>query len=165
MTAHSADPRREEIIEAYNREWDALLGLMKRVDEGVWDKPSSCPGWSAKDLVAHMATSATALSAYVGMMLQGKRPNPTKADLDARNEAGIQERRGRSLEELLNELKTSHQRNIDLFLSLTDEQLAVTGALSSGDVITVMERFRRAGKHYREHGRMLAQVAGLGDNY
>jgi hypothetical protein len=96
------------------------------------------------------------------MMLQGQPPNPTRADLDARNEAGVQERRSRSLKELIDELQTSHQRNIDLFLSLTDEQLAVTGALSSGDVITVMERFRRAGKHYREHGGMLAQVAGLG---
>ncbi len=165
MTAEKPDPHRAEIIEAYNRERDALLELIKQVGAAVWNKPSPCPGWSAKDLVAHMATSATRLSTAVKMMLQGQRPNPTRADLDASNGAGVQERRGRSLEELINELKTSHQRNIDLFLSLTDEQLAVTGALSSGEVIPVIERFRRAGKHYREHGRMLAQVAGLGGDY
>ncbi|MBI1893341.1 MAG: maleylpyruvate isomerase N-terminal domain-containing protein [Candidatus Rokubacteria bacterium] len=162
MTAPRPDLRRAEIIEAYNRERDALLALVERIGAAVWDKPTACPGWSARDLIAHLATSATRLSTAVKMMLQGQQLNPTRADLDARNEAGVQERRSRSLKELIDELQTSHQRNIDLFLSLTDEQLAVTGALSSGDVITVMERFRRAGKHYREHGGMLAQVAGLG---
>ena len=165
MTAHTPDPRRLEIIEAYNRERDALVKLIQRVDPAVWDKPSPCAGWSAKDLVSHLVTSATRLSASVKMMLQGQRPNPTRADLDAANEAGVEERRGRSLPELIDELRTSHQKNIDLFLSLTDEQLAVNGALSSGEVITVIERFRRAGKHYREHGGMLAEVAGLGSGY
>ncbi len=152
------------MIEAYNRERDALVELIKRVDAGVWEKPSPCPGWSAKDLVAHMATSATAITMYVQWMLEG-RPNQGKAALDARNEAGVAERRGRSLEELISEIKTSHQRNIDLLLSLSDEQLAVKGALASGEMIPVEDRFRRAGKHYREHGRMLAQMAGLGDDY
>ena len=164
MTEQKADPRRAEIIDAYNRERDALLALIKRVDAGVWDKPSPCPGWSAKDLVAHLTTSATAMATYVQWMLEG-RPNQGKAALDARNEAGVTERRGRSLDELVNELKSSHQRNISLLLSLTDEQLAVKGALASGDTIQVEDRFRRAGRHYREHGRMLAQAAGLGDDY
>ncbi len=165
MTAQKPDPHRAEIIEAYNRERDALLALVERIDARVWDKATPCPGWSARDLVAHLATSATRLSTAVKMMLEGQQPNPTRADLDARNEAGVQERRRWSLKELINELQASHRRNIDLFLSLTDEQLAVTGALSSGEVITVMERFRRAGKHYREHGGMLAEVAGLAGNY
>lgn len=164
MTQQTPDTRRAEIIEAYNRERDALLELIKRGDAGVWEKPSPCPGWSAKDLVAHVATSATAVRMYVQWMLEG-RPNQGKAALDARNEAGVAERRGRSLEELIHELKTSHQRNIDLLLSLSDEQLAVKGALASGEMIQVEDRFRRAGRHYREHGRMLAQVAGLGDDY
>ncbi|HLC40086.1 MAG TPA: maleylpyruvate isomerase family mycothiol-dependent enzyme [Methylomirabilota bacterium] len=158
------DPRRAEIIESYNRERDALLDVIKRVDASVWAKPSPCPGWSTKDLVAHMATSATALATYVQWMLEG-RPNQGKAALDARNETGVQERRARSLGELVNELKTSHQRNIDLLLSLSDSELAVQGALISGELITVEDRFRRAAKHYREHGRMLARVAGLGDDY
>ena len=159
------DPRRAEIIEAYGKERDALLALVKRVDAGAWEKPSPCPGWSAKDLFAHLAVSATRMPTYVKLMLEGKRPNPTRADLDARNQAGVEERRGRSLDELTSEIKGSHQKNVDLLLSLTDTELAVKGALSSGDVITVEDRFRRAGKHYREHGRMLAQAAGLGDDY
>ena len=164
MTERKPEPRRAEIIAAYNRERDALLDLFKRVDDSAWEKPSPCPGWSAKDLVAHMTNSATFIPTYVQWMLEG-RPNQGKAALDTRNEAGVQQRRGRSLDELVNELKISHQRNIDLLLSLTDEQLAVQGALTNGELITVEDRFRRAGKHYREHGRMLARVAGLGEDY
>ena len=164
MPDRRVDPRRAEILEAYNRERDALLGLVKRVDDSVWEKPSPCRGWSANDLVAHMTNSATLIPTYVQWMLEG-RPNQGKAALDARNEAGVRERRGRSLDELVNELKAAHQRNIDLLLSLTDEQLAVTGTLISGEVIAVEERFRRAAKHYREHGRMLAKTAGLGEDY
>lgn len=159
------DPKRAEIIEAYNRERDALLALAKRIDAGAWEKPSPCPGWSAKDLFAHLAVSATRMSTYVKLMLEGERPNPTRADLDASNQASVEERRGRSLDELTSEIRSSHQKNIDLLLSLTDDQLAVKGALSSGELITVEDRFRRAGKHYREHGRMLAQAAGLGEDY
>jgi len=164
MIEKKADPKRAEIIAAYNRERDALFALIKRIDAGVWDKPSPCPGWSAKDLFTHIATSAVNFGTNVQWMLEG-RPNAGKAALDVRNEAGVVERRGRPLEELTNELKTSHQKNINLLLLLTDEQLTVKGALSSGQVISVEDRFRRAGAHYREHGKMLAQMAGLPENY
>jgi len=165
MTGPHPDQRRAEIVDAYNRERDALVALIGRIDPAVLDKPSPCSGWTLRDLIAHLATSATGIPPYVQMMLEGKRPNATRAELDARNEARVRERRSHSLQEIVKELETSHERNVDFFLSLADEQLAVTGALSSGEVITVLERFRRAGKHYREHGRMLAQAAGLGDDY
>jgi uncharacterized protein (TIGR03083 family) len=164
MSERNTDPRRAEIIKGYDQERDALLKLVGQIKSDVWEKPSPCPGWNAKDLFAHITAAAVNLPANVQRMLDGV-PNPGKAALDARNEAGVNERRDRSINELINELKTSHQKNIDLLLSLTDDQLTVKGSLSSGELLTVEERFRRAGRHYRDHGKMLAQAAGLPENY
>jgi uncharacterized protein (TIGR03083 family) len=144
-------PAQLEIIETYNRARNELLNLIADIEPHQYGLPTACEGWSVKDLVAHVTNSA----ASVQMLMQrtiNREPNPGVAALNERNEKGVTGRRERSSESMVAELCAAHHDNIEFYLTLSDEQLNIEGTMVSGEVVTVGERFRRAARHYAEHG-------------
>lgn len=148
---------RFELVAAYNRALDETLTLIARLEPRHYELESACPGWSAKDLIAHLATSAVFFKANVERMLNHE-PNISVEALNERNDQGVTDRKARTVAEILTEIITAHHENIEFFLSLSDEQLQTEGTLASGQVLTVEERFRRITAHYGEHAAQIAAV-------
>lgn len=42
------------VLEVFPEERRALLTLLRSLDGAAWETPSACPGWSVKDLAAHL---------------------------------------------------------------------------------------------------------------
>ncbi|MBV9121301.1 MAG: maleylpyruvate isomerase N-terminal domain-containing protein [Chloroflexi bacterium] len=151
---------RDRMVADYNAERDRLVALVESLRPEDLALPTVCEGWTVKDLVAHMATSASNVQA---LMQRHYQPNPGVEVLNDRNAEGVAARRDKTVRQCLDELLDWHERNISYLRSLSDADLAVEGTLVNGKVIPRAQRFVNAGLHYREHGDMIRQsVANSG---
>ena len=69
----------------------ALAEDLERLDEGSWEAPSLCPGWTVHDVVAHLVDSArtTRIRFVVAFARAG-------FDFDRLNACGVERERGAS---------------------------------------------------------------------
>jgi uncharacterized protein (TIGR03083 family) len=44
-------------------EYDTLLPILQRTPESAFDRPSACPGWSVRDVLAHTGSALTRVAA------------------------------------------------------------------------------------------------------
>jgi uncharacterized protein (TIGR03083 family) len=79
-------------------ERNALLPILHRTPDRAFDRPTACPGWSVRDVLAHCAA---ALSRVATGNLHAFTP--------ALNEVDVAERRGWPLADVLSELTAGYQ--------------------------------------------------------
>ncbi len=53
---------RDEVVKGFDGEMAAFAELARSLDEDGWRAPTRCEGWTAGDLVAHVAATLTAVS-------------------------------------------------------------------------------------------------------
>jgi uncharacterized protein (TIGR03083 family) len=85
------DPQRPERL--LRAEHDSLLPILRRAAEPAFDRPTACPGWSVRDVLAHCSA---ALTAVVTGRLHAFTPEL--------NEIDVAQRRAWPLPRLLSEL-------------------------------------------------------------
>jgi uncharacterized protein (TIGR03083 family) len=75
---------------------EAMLGLLRGLDESLWDRPTDCARWTVRHIVAHLVGSL-ADGAYLRSAIRhgiaGRRKHRDLCPLDAMNEAQIDDRR------------------------------------------------------------------------
>ncbi len=153
-------PERAEIITHYNRERDVLLAVLHHVEAEHYDLDTTCEGWSVKDLAGHLTSAATNLIPVLQQHIN-KEYKPGVEALNERNAQGVERRKEQSLPSLINEIIESHQKNIEFFLTLSEDELGVEHTNAMGVVLTTQERFRRFTNHYREHAAQIAAAIGV----
>ena len=94
--APARDPRRPARL--LRAERAALLPILHRTPERAFDRPTACPGWSVRDVLAHCAA---ALSRVATGNLHAFTP--------AHNEVDVADRRGWPLADVLSELSAGYQ--------------------------------------------------------
>jgi uncharacterized protein (TIGR03083 family) len=94
--------------------WDEIITLADSLDEGDWSRPSPCPRWSVKDVLAHMSGLQTQFdnSAPQPSPPDGWAPPADLGPLDAWTEAGVVARRSWSREQVREELVLARAGNI-----------------------------------------------------
>jgi uncharacterized protein (TIGR03083 family) len=75
-------------------EHDALLPILRRTPEDAFDRPTACPGWSVRDVLAHCAAAMTRVA--TGRL---------HAFTPELNELDVEQRRGLPLHAVLSELE------------------------------------------------------------
>lgn len=151
--------RKQAILEEWDRAHAETLALLESLQPEDLTRPTACEGWTVFDQVAHLAAAATVLPPQIGRMRR-REPNPGFEALQRRNAEGVALRRNRSLAELIAEFRQAHINNRELLLALPEAELYIEGPLVSGELITIAERFRRAGLHYREHADYIRRALG-----
>lgn len=86
---------RAEVLAGITEERERFCELALSLDEKAWNAPTRCAGWAVSDVVAHLAGIFTDL-AFGRFDGQGQPPT---------TERQVQERRGRTRDELLRELR------------------------------------------------------------
>ena len=143
--------RKQAIIEEWDRAHAETVALLEGLKPEDLTRLTDCEGWTIYEQAAHLAASTAVLPPQIERMRQ-RQPNPGFEALQRRNAEGLAARQGRTLPELIAEYREAHAANRELLRSLPDADLDIEGPLVSGELITIAERFRRAGLHYREHG-------------
>ncbi|MGH3355521.1 MAG: maleylpyruvate isomerase family mycothiol-dependent enzyme [Nocardioidaceae bacterium] len=76
--------------------------LVAELDDAEWARPTDCPGWSVRDVVAHLAAIESELAGAPGPDVDGEVIG-TRDVTTAYTRAGIEERRDRTPAELVSE--------------------------------------------------------------
>lgn len=139
-----------------------LLGAVEGFPSEHWESLGVCGAWSAKDVVAHLASYELATGdAFAGVLNEDA--TPTLGLLlsrgEAFNESQVEQRRGQSPEESLAEYAAAHERAVALLTRIPLDQRRQTGLLAwygleydLEDLITYMSY-----GHKREHSAQIAE--------
>lgn len=69
----------------------ALVADLSSISEDDWERPSLCPGWSVRDVAAHLVDNAgTTIPGMVAAMVRAR------FDFDRMNDQGVAKHRGRT---------------------------------------------------------------------
>src|ERR1044072_4510819 len=79
--------------------------LLLSLDEDDWSRETDCPGWTVRDITAHIAALESELAGDPGPEVDRAELADTGANLSAAyTQAGIDQRRDRTPHELIDEL-------------------------------------------------------------
>ena len=89
----------------------------------LWRTPSPLPGWSYQDVLAHLASSDTSGLHLVLRAVIAREPVDASllSEVDARNARNVEERRGRTVAELIAELEEAGEETQELLSRLTED--------------------------------------------
>ncbi|MGZ5366811.1 maleylpyruvate isomerase family mycothiol-dependent enzyme [Aeromicrobium sp.] len=91
------------LLEVYVQAWhdsaSAITTLLPTLDESEWEAPTDCPGWTVKDVAAHLAHLENELATGV---VASTDPSMTEM-VSAYTQAGVEARRDHTTEELVSE--------------------------------------------------------------
>ena len=135
-----------QILQQASEQWQRLLDVAGGVSEEEQLIPGAVGHWSVRDTLLHVAAWDEELVKQV----EQYRRNDEEADYgddeagDRLNQAQVDEKRGLSLDQAWEELRTSHQAMLDFLRGLPEEAFAVHSY--TGDQIATETL-----GHYREH--------------
>jgi uncharacterized protein (TIGR03083 family) len=144
------EPRVRPIVERWQRVTDYLLDVADAAEPEGWARPSPYPGWTYKDLLAHLATGYTVRLAQLHGLLEKGQPGP-QPDADAANAENIARHRDSSPEALVEEMIRQRSEVRRLMGLLRPEHLAATTAVRQGRQPPGDGSFIEALQHWHEH--------------
>ncbi len=120
-----------------------VIAFAREAPAELWSRPSELKDWTCKDVLAHLAGDSEKVSlAAMRAAVTRRAPAPTFADgHDAVNARDIEERRDRSVEELVGEIEADGREWEDLLQQLneTDEDVRWAGfPLSIGEYLRLL---------------------------
>lgn len=141
------------------------LQAIEDFPEAAWEKTGACGAWSAKDILAHLASYEEVLVDILSTFV-GRHTTPYLDKFTGLggqfNDTEVERRRSRSVKEILDEFSDAHAQVMSLAAQIRPEQFRQVGTLpwygmeySLDDVIVYMYY-----GHKREHS---AQIAAFRD--
>ncbi len=154
-------PEIEQTFRTLARYRDGLLRAVYSVAEDAWDGASELSGWSYKDILAHLASNEARHHTRLRAVLGERDEAALKAiiDLDAWNQREIDERRGRSVPQLLDELLRGRHQTFQLLSRLRSQHLPGPITLSDGSTCAVPEYIRLFSEHECRHAGQLVPAS------
>ena len=137
--------QKETVLKEIESTWQALQDALASVPLERMEVSSVVESWSAKDLIGHITTWEN--EAMKSLQNYFKQNDVTMLawppDLDAFNARTTEEKRARSLDDLLNDMKTTHDKTVRFIQAMKEEAF---------DVPEVEARIRiDAFAHYADH--------------
>jgi uncharacterized protein (TIGR03083 family) len=111
----------QQAIDALRAERELALGLLRSLSSSEWMQPSDCANWRVHDVFAHM--SAVFVSVAGGPVA---RSTATPHDAERNADAGVDERRNWSREEVTAEYEQWSATAITALAAMQEEPLAST---------------------------------------
>ncbi len=151
---------RQELAQGLDNSLEVIHAILAQVREEDYARPTANPKWNVQDIIAHLAASAFGLLATAERFLQGG-SLPSGFDLDYWNERQVEKRRGRTMPELLAEIRQGHEKAKALLVRLSDEDLRVRGPHPAGPEVSVAGVFHLIAQHEMGHMAEVAQALGV----
>ncbi len=96
---------RSTLVAALHEQFDALVELGRQLDDGQWHTASECPGWTVKDLYAHIIGTELMLLGRPDEAEGLEHGEHVRTSIGEFNEVAVAVRRDRSGAEVLAELE------------------------------------------------------------
>jgi uncharacterized protein (TIGR03083 family) len=143
---------REGIAQRLTDELAALESAISQLDDSVLEHQSSNELWTARDTLMHLiASEATMLDSAVAIADGRPTGDPATYDGAAQNEAGIEQLSGKSVAELLAELRSNRAQTLAFLRERSDDDLNRLGRTPAGRERAAGELVERIAGHQLEH--------------
>jgi hypothetical protein len=148
------------ILKQMRTRYAALEEILTTLDKTQYFTEGVIPGWSIKDILAHVASWHHRLLMWLDAAIHNQVPTISGPDsveeMDALNAQFYQENKSRPLDEVLTDFRATHQQIIDIVQAMPEDDLisAHRFAWSQGKPLWHLiagDTF----EHYQEH---LAQI-------
>ncbi len=121
MTTKTLPPWVEPIAAQLRESRREIAETARSIPDMTWTRPSPDPGWSYRDLLTHLAVGDWVCQAVLRAAVGGEPFDMSiTTQLDERNAQMIEERRGRSLQELIAEVAAEGEETQELLAQLTE---------------------------------------------
>ena len=137
--------QKENVLRELETAWQAFQDVLARVPSERMEVGGVVESWSMKDLTGHITTWENEATKSLQNYLQHNdlKTLAWPADLDAFNARTAEEKRNRSLADLLDDMETTHEETVRFIQAMKEEAF---------DVPEVRARIRIDGsEHYADH--------------
>ena len=158
---------REQLLNAFTTEWDALMTVIDEADADALMTKTDASGWNARD---HLGNLVAWLNSVIVMVRDGEEQwtglgAPQKlfsfADYDPLNEAIRQNMIGWPLEKVLTQLRERHETMMGIVSGMSDEDLLKPMSSfvpGSGEFAVCYKIDGNGPHHYREHREWISEI-------
>jgi uncharacterized protein (TIGR03083 family) len=123
-----------EVLDGLFAEWDAILALSDGLSDAQWQEPTPLPGWSVRDVVAHVIGTESMLQG-VGTPeadIDVSTLKHVRNDIGVMNERWVRKLRGISAADLLDELRATIAERRGSLADMSDGDWNETTATPAG---------------------------------
>ena len=153
MTSRTFAPWVEPIAAKLRESREQIARLAHAIPEEMWSRPSSGPGWSYKDQLAHLAVGDWVCQTVLRAVVANEPLDMALiADIDGGNARLRDERAGRSIQQLIEEAHAEGEETQELLARLTD---ADEGRRQEGAPMSLGEYLRMFPQHDEGHMQVL----------
>ena len=157
LASHGMSSRRPDqpfftfFVDAFEHSVRSLLALAGELAPEDWDRPTDLPGWSVRDVLAHLAAIESELLGHV------------RGDFGRHTEDGVAARRGLPVEDVVAELAGALEERVAAMRAMTgDEPPQVVPAGQPWDTTTLLRnRAFEAWTHEQDVRRAVGRPGNL----
>ncbi|MEO7422121.1 MAG: maleylpyruvate isomerase family mycothiol-dependent enzyme, partial [Ornithinibacter sp.] len=116
MSLHPPAPEElGELVEAYAQTVRSVIDLARTLRPGDAERPTDCPGWTVADQVAHVVGGEAMAAGEEDADVDVSGLAHVKHAFGARHEKAVQLRRGRPLDEVVEELEERLEERLSFY--------------------------------------------------
>jgi len=138
----------ETTLSALQSGYIELAGVVRAL-HGDWTAPApGYDGWTCRDLLAHLSSSAASLPAVASSVTEPRDPNAAPFDSTRWNASQVRRRAGKEAQELMDEYDSGTTRLVMVLSDLTLDAPVTVGPYAGS---TLGETMAEMLKHQRRH--------------
>jgi uncharacterized protein (TIGR03083 family) len=103
-------------LKAVEADRETVLALARDLDDSVWTKASGCPGWSARDVLSHMACS------FWLAVDPSSLPDPAGLPAERAADLYVESRRNMTHEEIVADYESVSAKGLEVLAALQDAE-------------------------------------------
>ncbi len=130
-----------ELVDAYAQTVQSIIDLGRTMRPGDAERPTDCPGWTVLDQLAHVVSAEAMVAGEPEPDLDVSSHAHVRHAFGERIEKYVESRRGRDLEEVLDELEERLEERLRLYRSGTQwaqaEVAGPFGPTTFGDLLAI----------------------------
>lgn len=123
----------EPVVELLETVWGSISTLLDQLDERDWDTPTDLPGWSVRDVVAHMIGTEKMLAGHESPPPPAELGEHVRNPIGEVNEAWVASYRGRPGAEVAGDFRAITAERLEQLRALTPEDWDRVGFTPEGE--------------------------------
>jgi hypothetical protein len=154
-----------EVIDGLEEVWASMLEATEGLEEAQWATPTACPGWDVRDQLSHLIGIERSLMGDAPPAIELGETSHLRNPIGEMNELWVEERRGRSGDDVRTEFADVTQRRLAELRSYSEERFDEVGWSPIGQVplrIFMLVRIMDSWMHEQDAREALGRSGGRG---
>jgi uncharacterized protein (TIGR03083 family) len=139
---------------------ETLLSAIDALSSEDWDRPTSNPEWTAREILAHISQAGPGLLGRMRRFVAGTSALPPGFDLNIWNTRQVAKQKGADISTMVATLTDSRRETLTFLDELSDDQLDLRGWHASGQEMSLADMFEIMARHESTHAADILTARG-----